>query len=97
MLNVLKSMPGVSEPTLRYVTSDGYTYPVLEYRADEKARWVQPTRFVALKPYHGKYQFQAMLPGAIDPDIGHPDAPVTGAIIERWKERCRADAIILFE
>ena len=49
MYEVLKTMPGVSEPKLGYVTSEGWIHPFLEYRAEETNSWVQPTRFEAKK------------------------------------------------
>ena len=45
MLKVLKTVPGVSKARQGEFTKAGVTTPFLEYRAEEKARWVQPTRF----------------------------------------------------
>jgi hypothetical protein len=95
MYEVLKTTPGVSEPKLGYVTSEGWTHPFLEYRAEETNRWVQPTRFEAQKADHGKFWFLATLPGLIDPRIGHLDIHVTEAVVQKWKAQCNVDANVL--
>jgi hypothetical protein len=91
MYEVLKTMPGVSEPKLGYVTSKGWTHPFLEYRAEEATRWVQPTRFESTRDDHDHYSFLAILPGLIDPRIGHLDLHVTKAVMEKWKTQCHVD------
>jgi hypothetical protein len=40
MYEALKTIPGVSEPKIGYVTREGWTHPFLEYRADETNTWV---------------------------------------------------------
>jgi hypothetical protein len=94
MYEVLKAIPGVTEPKLRYVTRDGWTHPILEYRAAERNGWVQPTRFEAMRGDDGNYWFQGVLPGAISPDIGHIDIHVTEAVTQKWKTQCNVNVIV---
>ncbi len=94
MYKVLKTMPGVSEPKIGYVTREGWTHPFLEYRAEETNRWVQPTHFEA-RADNEKYWFEALVPGIIDPRVGHIDIHVTDAVVERWKTQCRVEVIVI--
>ena len=95
MYEVLKTMPGVTEPKLGYVTSNGWTHPFLEYRADEATHWVQPTRFEGRKGDHDQYSFVGILPGVIDPRIGHLDLHVTEAVTAKWNAQCHANAYVI--
>jgi hypothetical protein len=91
MLEVLKTMPEVTEPKLGVATSDGWTYPFLEYRAAEALSGATPIRFNAKKAAHGGYRFLAVKSG-----LGAPEFHVTDAIIKKWKVQCRVDATVLF-
>ena len=91
MYKVLKTVPGVSEPKLGYVTSGGWTHPFLEYRAAESNSWVQPTRFEVRKGRDGKYYFLAYLPGQVPPDIVYLDNHVTDAVMQKWRTQCNVD------
>ena len=93
MLEVLKTVPGVSEPKLGYVTREGWTHPFLEYRAAERTSWVQPTRFEARRSARGMW-FQAVLPGVVSPGLGL-DIHVTDAVMKKWKTQCHIDAIVI--
>jgi hypothetical protein len=93
MLSVLKATPGVRDPNLGISSYDGWTHPFLEYRADEKSHWVQPTRFYAQKPHdpdRGPYPFVGVLPG-----IGTLDLHVTNSVIKSWEAECGVHAIAL--
>jgi hypothetical protein len=95
MYEVLKTIPGVTEPKLGYVTSNGWTHPFLEYRADEATHWVQPTRFEARRGDHDQYSFLGILPGQIDPHIGHLDLHVTEVVTAKWNTQCHANAYVI--
>jgi hypothetical protein len=95
MYEVLKAMPGVSDPKLGYVTSNGWTHPFLEYRADEATQWVQPTRFEAQRNEKGQYSFLGILPGQIDPRLGALDLHVTNAVTTKWNTQCHANAFVI--
>ena len=97
MLAILKATPGVSGARLGVSTRGGWTHPFLEYRADEKTRWVQPTRFDLQKRADrnlGKYWFLAILPGltAVGEDL---DFHVTDAVVKAWKDQSGVQASIL--
>ncbi len=91
MYKALLIVPGVSNPKLGYVTSDGWTHPYLEYRAAEDSPSVQHPRFYALRPHDGKYWFLAVLSG-----LGGPDIHTSEAVMQKWKTRCGVEASILF-
>jgi hypothetical protein len=91
MYQVLKTMPGVSEPKLGYVTSEGWTHPYLEYEAAEDSPSVQHLRFEAKKTDNGKYWFLVMVSG-----VGAPDIHVTEAVMQQWKTQCSVEANVLF-
>ena len=91
MFKALQTVPGVSEPKLGYVTSDGWTHPYLEYRAAEHSPSVQHPRFEAIKSDDGTYWFLAVLSG-----WGAPSTAVSGAVIEKWKTQCAVAANIMF-
>ena len=91
MLKALKTVPGVTEPKLGYVTNEGWTHPFLEYSAAEVNSWVQPTRFEAQKSDTGKYWFLGSLPGVISPEIGDADIHVTEAVMKKWKAQCNVE------
>jgi hypothetical protein len=91
MLEVLKTMPEVSEPKLGVTTSEGWTHPFVEYRAAEALTAATPIRFDAKKADRGGYWFLAVKSG-----LGAPEFHVTDAIIKKWKAQCRADATVLF-
>lgn len=95
MYQVLKTTPGVTEPKLGYVTREGWTHPFLEYRAAETNSWVQPTRFEAMRRDDGRYWFEAIVPGVIDPRVGHLDIHVTEAVVEKWKTQCHVEVVII--
>jgi hypothetical protein len=94
MYEVLKTMPGVSEPKLGYVTREGWSHPFLEYRADETNSWVQPTHFEAKRGDYDRYWFLALVPGIIDPRIGYFDIHVTNAVVEKWKTQCHVEVVV---
>jgi hypothetical protein len=92
MYKGLQTVPGVSDPKLGYVTSDGWTHPYLEYQAAEASPSAQHPRFEAKNLDNGAgYWFQAALSGA-----GAPDVHISEAVMQRWKTRCGVDANILF-
>jgi hypothetical protein len=92
MLKALKAVPGVSQPRLGNATSGGWTHPFLEYRATEDSHWQQPTRFDLEKSDEGRILFVAMLPG-----MGRIDSHVTDVVVQKWKEQCGVDVVVLFE
>lgn len=96
MYKVLKTAPGVSEPKVGYVTSDGWTHPFIEYRAAEHDSWLEPTRFDVRRSGHHKYYFLAILPGIVPPG-GHLDFHVTDAVTQKWRTECKVDAVVLLE
>jgi hypothetical protein len=92
MFAVLTSLPGVKEARLGTIQRDGVSLPFLEYRAEERSKWVQPTRFV-VDGSPGEYMFfQAMLPGAAP-----IDSHVTHAILKAWKRKCGVLATVLYQ
>jgi hypothetical protein len=91
MLEVLKTMPEVSEPKLGVTTSEGWTHPFVEYRAAEALSGATPIRFNAKKADRGVYWFLAVKSG-----LGAPEFHVTDAIIKKWKVQCRTGATVLF-
>ena len=98
MLKALKTLPGIQNPRLGIATSNGWTHPFLEYQPSEKARWIQPTRFDALKPAdveHGPYSFQAIVPGLMPAGQQRLDLHVTERVVREWKEQCGVRALIL--
>jgi hypothetical protein len=95
MYQTLKTMPGVSEPTLGYVTREGWTHPFLEYRAEEANSWVQPTHFEAKRADHDRYYFLALVPGIVDPRVGYFDIHVTDAVVEKWKALCNVEVTVI--
>jgi hypothetical protein len=95
MYEVLKTMPGVSEPKIGYVTREGWTHPFLEYRAEETNSWVQPTHFEAKRDDQDRYRFEAIVPGIVDPRIGHFDIHVTDAVVEHWETQCHVEVVVI--
>ena len=95
MYEVLKTMPGVSEPKIGYVTREGWTHLFLEYRAEETNSWVQPTHFEAKRDDRGRYRFEALVPGIIDPRVGRFDIHVTDAVVEQWKTQCHVVVVVI--
>ena len=91
MFKVLRTVPGVSKPLLGNATSGGWTHPFLEYRAAEGSHWEQPTRFDVQKSRDGRFLFMATLPG-----IGTIYTHVTDVVVQKWKERCSAEAVVVF-
>jgi hypothetical protein len=91
MLRVLKLVPGVTEPRLGEITSNGLTLPFLEYRAAEKSSWVEPTRFSIQVSEDGSMWYMAMLPG-IGP--GPIDMHVTSMVLQKWNEECHVTAAV---
>ncbi len=96
MYKVLKTVPGVSEPKVGYVTSDGWTHPFIQYRAAEQDSWLEPTRFDVKRSDHHKYHFLAILPGMVPPG-GRLDLHVTEAVTQKWRSECSVDAEVLLE
>ena len=97
MLKVLRSQPEVKDPKLGIVTSDGWTHPFLEYQPSEKARWIQPTRFEALKvadAERGPYIFQALVPGLMTTVEEGLDLHVTNKVVARWETECGVHAVV---
>jgi hypothetical protein len=90
MLDVLKSVPGISEPRLGNTTSDGVSHPYLECRAAEGSRWIQPTRFYVQQSNNSHY-WQAMLPGMMEIDVH-----ATNDVVRKWKTQCGVKAYVLF-
>ena len=95
MYKVLRSTPGVTEPRIGSVTTEGWTHPFLEYRAAETNSWSKPMRFETKRGAPDRYWFEALVPGIIDPRVGQLDIHVTGAVVERWKGECHAEAIVI--
>ena len=95
MYEVLKTAPGVSEPKLGYVTSEGWPHPFLEYRSGE-GNDVHRMRFEARRGDHDKYWFLAMMSGRVDPRIGHIDIHITDAVMQKWKTQCNVEANVIF-
>jgi hypothetical protein len=91
MFRVLQTMPEVSEPKLGVTTSEGWAHPFLEYRAAEALSRTTPIRFSAKKADCGGYWFLAVKSG-----LGAPESHVTGAVLQKWKAQCSADANVLF-
>ena len=90
MLEVLKATPGVVGPVLGTTTSDGWTHPFLEYRADEALSRERPIRFDPVK-YRGSYLFWAFKSG-----LGAPELHVTEAVMKEWQAQCHANANVMF-
>ena len=92
---VLKATPGVVEPVLGTTSSDGWTHPFLEYRADEALTRTSAIRFDARQPSSGSgnrgYWLMAWKSG-----FGAPEYHVTEAVIKKWKARCHADVVLFF-
>ena len=91
MYQALRTIPGVSEPKLGYVTSDGWTHPYLEYLAAEDSASVRHPRFEAEKSDNGNYRFLAVLSG-----LGGPNIHISAAVMQKWKTQCSVEANILF-
>jgi hypothetical protein len=77
------------------VFKEGWAHPFLEYRAAETSSWVQPTRFETKRRAPDQYWFEALVPGIMDPRVGHLDLHVTDTVVERWKGECQADAVVI--
>ena len=90
MIQVLKARPDVFGPTLGLTTSEGWTHPFVEYRADEALSRESPIRFDAVK-YRGGYVFWAVQSG-----LGAPELHVTEAVMQRWKVHCQVYANVRF-
>jgi hypothetical protein len=90
MFAVLKTVPGVSEPSMGISTSDGWTHTFLEYRATEHSSETQPIRFSARKSDRGGYWFMAVRSG-----FG-VDLHVTEVVMKEWKAQCGVDTNVLF-
>lgn len=105
MLNVLKTVTGVSDPR-RGITvgipgqvlppPGRVPRPYVEYRADEEARWTTPTRFIYESSNKSAIFFQTVLPGMVSAGTT-PDTHVTDIVIKRWKARCGVQTSVLFE
>ena len=90
MLEVLKATPGVIGPVVGTTTSEGWTHPFLEYRADEALSRESPIRFDVRKG-HGGYEFWAVKSG-----FGAPELHVTEAVVQKWNVHCHAYANVYF-
>ena len=96
MFQVLKVVPGVSDANVGTFTYAGATWPYLEYRAAERSRWEQPTRFAVHQAPDGKMRypdggivFMGMLPGAMPIDLH-----VTDVVVQKWKTQCKVDVVV---
>jgi hypothetical protein len=96
MFEALKTVPGISQPKLGYMSSEGWTHPFLEYRSEERNSWGRPMRFEAQKGDDGRYWFLATTSGLILPDVGHVDIHVTEKVMQKWKSQCDVAANVLF-
>jgi hypothetical protein len=93
MFGVLETMPQVSDPKVAYVTTEGWTHPIFEYRAEEDS-WLQPTRIEARRNSDDTYFFQTLLPGLTA--HGRPvDHHVTSALIKAWRIQCHVSVVAL--
>ena len=91
MYDLLKSTPSVNEPKLTYVTREGWTHPVLSYRARYSQGRSYPMRFEAQKvriDHHGVW-FLTTFDGPIPPDL---DVTSLNSIMKTWKARCDVGA-----
>jgi hypothetical protein len=93
MLRVLNATPGVTDTK---IINDQDKF-CLQYRANEKARWVEPTEFCLTSPrdaVDGPYDFWATLPGvhAVGEEL---DVHISRAVMDKWNALCgvRASAI----
>jgi len=89
MYEVLRVIPGVSHPELRYETTDGWNHTVLSYLAP----WndgVEKVNFEAQKPMagHSGYSFLQSFAGPPPPGF---DMGLMIAVMNNWKARCKAD------
>ena len=98
MLQVLKTVPGVSNPKLKIEASKEWSYPILSYEPDEKARWIEPTSFYPDKPKdpaHGPYLFEAVVPGVLAEGEKNIDIHVTLAVVDKWRIQCGVETSVV--
>ena len=88
MLKALKTVPGVRHAKQGEFTKNGITSPFLEYRANEKSRWIEPTRFYFDRSNDA---FIGDFPG-----IGPIDTHITDVAVDRWEKACGIKAIVVF-
>jgi hypothetical protein len=90
MYDVLKTIPGINEPKLGYVTNAEWNHPFVEYLAAEGGR-VSQIRFEAEKPRpdHLGYWFLTSFVGGIPSDL---DLGLMEFIMHKWKTQCHTDA-----
>ena len=89
MYRVLKVIPGVSDPELRYENTDGWNHPVLSYIAP----WndgADRLDFEAQKPMAGRNGYAFLLSFAGPPPPGL-DTALMVAVINNLKARCQVD------
>jgi hypothetical protein len=94
MLRVLKTTPGVTDAKI----DNHQKWFCIQYQADEKSRWVEPTRFCLNGPRaiaSGPYEFTGMFPGLAGPE--GIDTHISNDVTDAWKERCGIHASMLFE
>jgi len=89
MYQVLKAIPGVNQPTLRYENADGWNHPVLAYLAAWRDGVYQIT-FEARRPMsgHDNYWFLNSFSGPPPPGL---DMALMESVTNNWKARCKAD------
>ena len=95
MLGILQTTQGVTDAK---IYSD-QSRLCLQYRADEKSRWIGPAEFClqsARSATQGPYDFWAVFPG-VTPPGEEPDIHVSEAIMQKWNAQCGVRAIGVFE
>jgi len=82
MYQVLKAIPGVDQPTLRYENADGWNHPVLGYLATWRDG-VYPITFEARRPMsgHDNYWFVSSFPGPPPPGL---DMALMESVTNNW-------------
>jgi hypothetical protein len=96
MYQVLKTVPGVSEPKLGYITSGDWNLPFLEYHSAEANSWGQAMYFDAIPTNDGKVSFEAVTSGRVLHGFSDADIHVTRAVMQAWKLQCKVDANVVF-
>lgn len=94
MMEVLKEIPGTTNPKMRAVNRDGATYALVEYRAAESASSTTPTTFTVSRDSHGKTRASTTLPGLFTPGE-KLDTHVTDAVTKAWQTRCDVTATVM--
>jgi hypothetical protein len=90
MYRLLQSTPSAREPNLMYVTSEGWTHPLVKYRTTYGDGQPYAVEFEAQKPWlnhHGMW-FLTRFVGSIPPGF---DIRSMDSIMETWKIHCNVD------